>query len=81
MISNMIVIASADKKKKGKTNFYVPNFEIGNVISAEEDILLKDLNNKLIEYRQFYYNKPKDEAVKAPVAVEVEDDSKDPWDE
>ena len=78
MIGNMIVIASADKKKKGKTNFYVPNFEVGNVITEEENNELKALNNKLTEYRKFYYNKPKDEVVETAVA---ETTTKEPWDE
>ncbi len=50
--------------KKGGTKFSIPVFEIGNIISREEDSLANDATKEMQEYMNEYFGKTKSEESK-----------------
>lgn len=75
LFSNMITIKDSAVKKKGKTKFFVPVFEVGQAVNDQENVELMELNNTLDEYHKYYFSNNKEE-VKETVVTE----EKEPWD-
>ena len=61
VITNYITIASDVVKKKGKTKFFVPRFEVGQLITEEDNNQLLELNKKLDEYHKYYFSQKTEE--------------------
>lgn len=71
LFANYLTFKDAAVKKKGKSKFFVPVFEVGQEITEEENFKLMELNTVLDEYHDYYYNQAKQEV---PVAAGIEDD-------
>lgn len=65
LLSNYITFKEATVKKKGKSKFFVPVFEIGQEISEEENAQLIKLNDELDAYHKFYYTQKEETPVEA----------------
>lgn len=69
LFANYLTFKDAAVKKKGKSKFFVPVFEVGQLITEKENNELIELNNQLDEYHKYYYSQSL-EKVETPVAVE-----------
>lgn len=58
IFSNMIVVKDFQLKKKGKTKFTIPLYELGEAISQEDDADLRKLTDELDAYHKFYFSTP-----------------------
>ena len=62
LMSNFITFKEGAVKKKGKSKFFVPVFEIGQEITEEDNAKLMELNTSLDEYHKAYYSPKTEEA-------------------
>jgi len=60
LFSNYLVFKEGAVKKKGKSKFFVPVFEVGQEVTEEDNAKLMVLNNTLDEFHKHYYQ-PKTE--------------------
>lgn len=72
LFANYLTFKDAAVKKKGKSKFFVPVFEVGQLITEEENNELIELNNQLDEYHKYYYSQSF-EKVEQPATVEEDD--------
>ena len=56
LFSNYLTFKEGAVKKKGKSKFFVPVFEVGQEITEEDNSKLMELNNLLDEYHKVYYS-------------------------
>lgn len=62
LFSNYLTFKDSAIKKKGKSKFFVPVFESGQLITEKENDELMKLNTLLDDYHDYYYNQIKPEA-------------------